>query len=579
MAEINDENEINFFAQTNFRNQERRFGIKLDDRRRHMYIIGKTGMGKTCMLENMIIQDIRNGHGLAFIDPHGDSSEKLLEFIPSRRINDVIYFNPADIENPIAFNILENVDRNLRHMVASGLIGIFKKIWADSWGPRLEYLLRNALLGLLDNEGSTLLGVMRLLVDKAYRKKIVSHIEDPVVKSFWVDEFARYPDKFATEAIAPIQNKIGQFLSYFVIRNIIGQVDSAFDVRQVMDEGKILILNLSKGRIGEDTTQLLGAMMITKIQLAAMTRVDIPEDQRKDFFLYVDEFQNFATDSFTNILSEARKYRLNLIMAHQYIEQLSEEVRGAVFGNVGTMIVFRVGAADALALAPDFDPRFTEQDLVNLTKFEIYLKLMINGVASEPFSAITLPPLFKPEVAGTAEKVVKVSRERYGSNRNEVEDKIARWSTGESGGSEEEEIEEKTVEMGEIEFKGKTVKAEIADRALPERDVPWICDNCGKITHLSFNPNPNKPVYCKKCLKEATKKKNGGVKNQKSKNKKDFSSSADKNEVKISEVAKKKPRPEIEKDNPPQPSKPTVKSEDKGGGGSTSVSLDEIIGS
>ncbi|MFA5358467.1 MAG: type IV secretion system DNA-binding domain-containing protein [Patescibacteria group bacterium] len=508
--EIN-KNEINFFGATSFRNQERRFGIKLDDRRRHMYIIGKTGMGKTTLLENMIIQDIKNGHGLAFIDPHGDSAEKILNYVPARRINDVIYFNPSDIDNPVAFNILELRDKRQRHMVASGLVGIFKKIWADSWGPRLEYLLRNAILALLDNEGTTLLGVMRILVDKAYRKKIVSNVDDPVVKSFWVDEFSRYPDKFAQEAIAPIQNKIGQFLSNYLIRNIVGQVKSSFDIRKVMDEGKVLIMNLSKGRIGEDTSQLLGAMMITQIQLSAMSRVDIPEETRKDFFLYVDEFQNFATESFTNILSEARKYRLNLTIAHQYVEQLIDEVKAAVFGNVGTMIVFRVGAADAEGLAKEFAPRFTEEDLVNLTKFEIYLKLMIDGVASEPFSAKTLPPLFEPEESDVSEKIIKVSRERYGRDRNEVEDKIRRWSVGDEGAGDNSlsEIdngeEPKKIRMGEIEFQGKIVKAEIADRPTPERNLPWLCSNCGKITYLSFDPNPNKPVYCKNCLKELSK--------------------------------------------------------------------------
>ncbi|MFA6533640.1 MAG: type IV secretion system DNA-binding domain-containing protein [Patescibacteria group bacterium] len=507
---MQDPNEINFFAKTNFRDNERRFGIRLDDRRRHMYIIGKTGMGKTTLLENMIIQDIKNGHGLAFIDPHGDSAEKILEFVPPSRINDVIYFNPSDIDFPVAFNILEIRDRNQRHVVASGLVAIFKKLFADSWGPRLEYLLRNAILALIDNSGTTLLGVMRILVDKAYRKKIIANVEDPVVRSFWVDEFSRYTEKFAQEAIAPIQNKVGQFLSNYLIRNIVGQVKSSFDVRQAMDEGKIIVMNLSKGRIGEDTAQLLGSMMITQIQLAAMTRVNIQEEERRDFFLYVDEFQNFATESFAGILSEARKYRLCLIIAHQYVDQLSPEVKAAVFGNVGTMMSFRVGATDASTLAPDFAPRFTAEDLVNLTKHEIYLKLMINGVASEAFSANTLPPLFEPEEDNVSEKVIRVSRERYGRPREEVEDKIMRWSMGDTGegpgNSDDGEAEApaaKKVEMGEIEFKGKMVKAEIADRAMPDRNIPWICDGCGKITYLSFTPR--KPgVYCKKCLRDIT---------------------------------------------------------------------------
>jgi len=419
--------EIAVFAQTTFRNQFKKFGIKTDDRRRHMYLIGKTGMGKSTIQENMIVGDIRAGHGLAVVDPHGDLAEKIIEFIPSNRINDVVYFNPSDMDYPIAFNVLEQVDPHLRHLVASGLLGVFQKLWADSWGPRLEYILRNAILAILDFPGSTLLGVVRMLSDKSYRKRVVANIKDPVVKAFWEKEFASYADKFASEAVSPIQNKVGQFLSSSLMRNIIGQVKSSIDIRQIMDEGKILIMNLSKGRIGEDNSALLGAMMITKIQLAAMSRVDMPEKERKDFYLYIDEFQNFSTDSFANILSEARKYHLNLILAHQYIEQLSEKVKPAVFGNVGTMVAFRVGATDAEELAKEFAPVFTEEDLVNLPKYEMYLKLMIDGVASSPFSAKGLPPLTEEEKTNNVEKVVAYSREKYASGRAEVEDKILRW--------------------------------------------------------------------------------------------------------------------------------------------------------
>lgn len=414
------------FARTNFRNMWRLFGIKRDDRRRHMYLIGKTGMGKSTMLENMMVQDIRNGEGLAIVDPHGDTVEKIINYIPSHRINDVIYFNPSDIDHPISFNVLEAVEETHRYLIASGLIGVFKKIWVDSWGPRLEYVLRNTILALLENHGSTLLGVTRLLVDKKYREKIVKNITDPIVKAFWVEEYAAYSDKFRTEAISPIQNKVGQFLSSAIIRNIVGQPRSSIDLRDVMDNRKILLINLSKGRIGEDNSALLGAMLITKIQLAAMSRIDTPEEERKDFYLYVDEFQNFATESFAAILSEARKYRLNLIIAHQYIEQLDETVAAAVFGNVGSLIVFRVGATDAEELVKEFAPTFAEDDLVNLTKYNIYLKLMIDGVASEPFSAVTLPPLH--DVDGHADKVIAVSRERYGKPRKVVEEKIIRWS-------------------------------------------------------------------------------------------------------------------------------------------------------
>jgi hypothetical protein len=420
------ENEVITFARTNFRNMWRLFGIRRDDRRRHMYLIGKTGTGKSTMLENMMVQDIRNGEGIAVVDPHGDTVEKILNYIPSSRINDVVYINPADLNFPVAFNVLESVDEEHRHLIASGLIGVFKKMWVDSWGPRLEHLLRNAILALLENPGSTLLGVTRMLVDKKYRQKIVSHITDPIVKAFWLDEYAAYSDKFRTEAISPIQNKVGQFLSSAIIRNIVGQPKSSFDMREAMDSRKIILLNLSKGRIGEDNAALLGAMLITKIQLAAMSRIDIPEETRKDFYLYVDEFQNFATESFANILSEARKYRLNLVIAHQYIEQLDETVQAAVFGNVGTLIVFRVGAVDAEKLVLEFTPTFEEDDLVNLAKYNIYLKLMIDGVASDPFSAQTLPPLH--DAPGYQEKVVRISRERYARPRDVVEEKIVRWS-------------------------------------------------------------------------------------------------------------------------------------------------------
>lgn len=421
-------NEIAFFAKTNFRNQERVFGIKTDDRRRHMYIIGKTGMGKTNLLENLVVQDIRNGHGVCYIDPHGDTAEKLLKAVPTNRINDVIYLNPADQNFPLAFNVMESVDPDYRHLVSSGLIGVFKKIWADSWGPRLEYILRNAILALLEYPGSTLLGVTRILVDKKYRERVVDKVTDPVIKQFWVDEFPKWSDKVIQEVVSPIQNKVGQFLSSSLIRNIVGQTQSSFDIREAMDSRKILILNLSKGRIGEDNSALLGAMMITKIQLAAMGRVDIPESDRNDFYLYVDEFQNFATESFANILSEARKYHLNLILANQYITQIDEKVRDAIFGNAGSIISFRVGAMDAEFLEKEFEPIFVQNDIVNLPKYHIYLKLMIDGIAGDAFSAKVLPPVYIEDTAENEQKIIAASRERYASSKAEVEDKIARWS-------------------------------------------------------------------------------------------------------------------------------------------------------
>jgi len=444
--------DITTFAQTNYRNMNRTFGIRSDDRRRHMYVIGKTGMGKSTMMENMIVQDIRKGFGVAVVDPHGDLVEIILNFIPNYRINDIIYLNPADIDYPIGFNVLESTSITQRHLVASGLMGVFTKIWEGVWSARMEYILNNTILALLEYPGSTMLGIQRMLVDKVYRNKVIDAVTDPVVKAFWKDEYANYNDRFRNEAIAPIQNKVGQFLSSAVIRNIVGQPKSKIDIRKAMDEKKIILLNLSKGRIGEDNSRLLGAMMITRMQLAAMSRVDIAEHERQDFYLYVDEFQNFATQSFANILSEARKYHLNLILAHQYIEQLDELVRAAIFGNIGTLVCFRVGAADAEFLAKEFFPTFSETDLVNLKKYDVYLKLMIDGVTSDPFSATTLPPVYERE--DNTEKIIKVSRERYSTPRAVVEDKIIRWS-----GVEEmfrQEAEESNVSSREMQSSYKT---------------------------------------------------------------------------------------------------------------------------
>ncbi|MDD2753476.1 MAG: type IV secretion system DNA-binding domain-containing protein [Candidatus Portnoybacteria bacterium] len=504
---------ITTIGETDFRSQKRKFGIKNGDRQRHVYIVGKTGTGKTTLLENMAKQDIQAGKGLAIVDPHGDFAEKMIDFVPSNRVNDVIYFNPADMDFPIAFNVMEQVDSEHRHLVASGLIGVFKKIWAESWGPRLEYVLRNAVLALLEYPGATLLGIMRLLVDKEYRAKVMDKVKDPVVKSFWVDEFSKYKGNFEVEAISPIQNKVGQFLTNPLIRNIVGQTKSTIDPRKVMDEGKVLILNLSKGQVGEDASALLGAMMITKIQLAAMSRVNVPENERKDFYLYVDEFQNFATDSFANILSEARKYHLNLVLAHQYIGQLatdtSTRVRDAVFGNVGTIIVFRVGAEDAEFLEKEFSPEFVADDLVGLGFAQVYLKLMINGFSSRPFSATTLAPIERTEKSHR-EKIIKVSRERYGGlSRKEVEEKIARWS-----GFVEEESEE-----GEKRYSLPQTQGRASERPqLAKQPVSSLrqagriagvaggpiyvdkCFECGKRVELNFKPDGVRPVYCKDCL-------------------------------------------------------------------------------
>ena len=495
--------DVTFFAETNFRNRREKFGIKTDDRRRHMYLIGKTGMGKTTMLENMVYQDIIAGRGVALVDPHGDLVEKILDFIPKSRINDVVYFNPGDIHNPIAFNVLESLNPDTRHIAASGLIGIFKKLWADSWGPRLEYLLRNAILALMDSKDTTILGIMRMLANKEFRKKVVSKIQDPIVRSFWVDEYSKYTGSFQVEAINPIQNKVGQFSSTPLIRNIIGQVKSSINIRDIMDSKKILLMNLSKGRIGEDASALLGAMMITKIQLAAMERVDVPEEKRKDFYLYVDEFQNFATESFASILSEARKYRLNLIVANQYIEQLSETVIPAIFGNVGTIISFRIGPIDAETIVKEFTPTVEEDNLVNLNKFDVYLKLMINGVASEAFSATGLPPLAKHE--GNAEKIIKISREKHSVPRKIVEEKILKWT--QADGSQKDNQGKNNISADKGDKKRGDRGAQIKDSKKirdnsDKKEFNIQCSYCGDDTKVSFKPDGERPIFCKRCLKK-----------------------------------------------------------------------------
>lgn len=425
---MNKDNQLVVLGETNFRNQRWRFGIKTDDRRRHMYVVGSTGMGKTEFLKNMAIQDIEAGRGLAYIDPHGDAADDLLDRIPAERIKDVIYLDPGDLSHPIAFNVMEKVGYEFRHLVASGLLGVFKKIFGvEVWSGRMEYILNNTILALLEYPDATLLGINKMLSNKEYRDKVVANLKDPIVRSFWIDEFAKYTDRYMQEATPAIQNKIGQFISNNLIRNIIGQIRSAIDVRKIMDEGKILIVNLSRGKIGEDASRLLGALLVTKIQLAAMSRVDIAEKDRRDFYLYVDEFQHFATESFANILSEARKYHLSLIMAHQYIKQMEEPVMDAVFGNVGTIISFRVGAEDGEFLEKWFQPDFMMNDIVNLGKYNIYLKLMIDGVSSRGFSAQTIPPFPKLEHSNR-EEVIEFSRNTYATPREVVEKLIAEWA-------------------------------------------------------------------------------------------------------------------------------------------------------
>jgi hypothetical protein len=414
---------VTYFAATDARGKFVPFGIKAKDRDRHMYVIGKTGMGKSTLLENMAIQDIQNGEGFAFIDPHGGTVEHILDFIPEHRIKDVVYFAPFDMEHPIAFNVMEDVGYDKRHLVVSGLMATFKKIWEDAWSARMEYILTNTLLALLEYPDATLLGVNRMYTDKEYRNKVVDNVKDPVVKDFWTKEFANYGDRYTQEATPAIQNKVGQFTGNPLIRNIIGQSKSTFDIRKMMDEKKILIINLSKGLVGETNMRLLGSMLTTRIFLAAMSRADLSGSELAKlphFYFYVDEFQNFANETFAEILSEARKYKLNLIIAHQYVEQMEEEVRDAVFGNVGTTVVFRVGPFDAEMLETIFMPKFTKEDIVALDKRQVYLTLMIDGVGSAPFSAVTIPPIERPPLSHR-DAVIASSRAQFTAERAGIE--------------------------------------------------------------------------------------------------------------------------------------------------------------
>jgi len=381
--------EITPIGITNFRNTYQRFGIKDKDRLQHIYVIGKSGTGKSTLLENMAISDIERGNGLCIIDPHGDIAEDVLKYIPEGRKQDLIYFNATDLEHPIAFNPLKGVHPKYHHLVASGLVSTFKKIWHESWGPRMEYILRFSLLTILYLPDATLLDIQPLLTDVDFRHKALLYVTDEQIHSYWSKEFDAYTKMFRNEAISPILNKVGLFRTSTPLRRIVGQKTSSFRLQRVLDEGKILICNFSKGEIGEDASSLLGSMLVTSIQLAALHRATQEEDTRKPFYLYIDECHTFITLSFADILAEARKYGLSLFLAHQYIEQLDERVRAAVFGNVGTIISFRIGAKDAEYLAKEFYPVFTEHDLVHLPRYAMYLKLMIDGTASEGFSAIS----------------------------------------------------------------------------------------------------------------------------------------------------------------------------------------------
>jgi hypothetical protein len=415
-----EKSDINFFASTQFKNKPTTFGIKLKDRRRHVYVIGKTGAGKSTLIANMAISDMRNRRGFCIIDPHGDLCETVLDYVPSYRINDIVYLDPGDHERAFSLNPLQVQDDVQKELVVSGIVAIFQKLFAFSWGPRLEYILRNTLLSIIEMPNATLLMVPELLTNQKFRNKVVANLKEPVLKNYWVNEFDKMPDRLRNEAMSPILNKVGQFVQSRVIRNIIKSHQSTIDLGRIMNEGKILLLNLSQGRLGEDNAALLGAMIITKIQLAAMARVSIPEAERKDFYLYVDEFQNFATSSFIKILSEARKYHLNLILANQYIAQVPEDVRSAIFGNAGTMLSFLIGATDATYMAKEFGERFKEEDLLALGNYQAITKLCVDNITQAPFLAQTLP--LPRSITQNRQKVINSSKQRYTKVVNKVGD-------------------------------------------------------------------------------------------------------------------------------------------------------------
>ena len=471
---------LTILGESVFQGQRLRFGIRPDDRRRHIYVIGKTGMGKSTILENMIESDIRGGKGVAVIDPHGDLIEACLRFIPKNRTNDVVLFEPSDREYAVSFNMFEVQNPEQKPLIASGMMSIFTKMWPEAFSGRMEYILRNTLIALLDNEGTTMLGILRMFADDAYRKKIVANCTEPVVKTFWDVEYPSWSDKYRTEAVAAIQNKIGQLLTTPIIRNIVGQVKSTLDIRHAMDTGKIVLVNLSKGKIGEDTSAFLGSMLVTKFQIDAMSRADVPESERRDFYLYVDEFQNFATKSFATILSEARKYRLALTIAHQYVGQLTLQggdtaLRDAVFGNVGSMVSFQVGSDDAEDISMQFEEMVSVKDILSLPKYHAYFRLMIDGIPSKPFSVSTLPPPKIEQDPGRVDQLRKLSRDRYAEKKTVVEEKIMRWAAGAQEAQMQAKTAEKSKEKEEEEKKKARAKKMTLEqyRAWRDREL-WL---------------------------------------------------------------------------------------------------------
>jgi len=422
------------FGTSNYHNNFVDFGIKRSDRRRHLYVVGKSGSGKSKLLEMLIKADFDDGMGVAVLDPHGDLVDNVMRYIPEHRVKDVILFDPSDTEFPIAFNPLENIDDAYKMQLTIGFIDIFKKLFGNNWSDRLEHVLRYTTLALLDSPNTTILSILKMLTDKNYRQKIISRIQDSVVKNFWVSEFAAWSEKFDAEAITPLLNKVGQLVSTNMIRNIIGQPDNKFNIRDIMDNRKILLMKVSKGLLGEENSSLLGAMIITKMYQAAMQRADMREEERQDFYLYIDEFQNFATDTFDEIISEARKYHLNLTLAHQYMGQLSELIQKTVFGNVGSIVSFRVGSDDAKILANEYNPIFQERDIINLGVREFYTKMSVSGEIREAFSArtVNVPPI----ISDQTQQIIDHSRATYCAPKADVEQLLTKWDEAGDLGAE-----------------------------------------------------------------------------------------------------------------------------------------------
>jgi len=401
-----------------------RFGLDAEARRQHVYAIGKTGTGKSSLIFNMIVQDLEAGRGVGLIDPHGDLAESLLDAFPPWRADDLVYFDPSDTEYPVAFNLFAGVPQDARPQAASGIVAAFKHLWGDSWGPRLEYILYAAVAALLECENVSLLGLQRMLRDSEYRAWVLRQVHDPLVRAFWLEEFAAWSESLQAEAIAPVQNKVGQLLMTPPLRNILGQVKRKIDLRFMMDDQRVFIANLAKGRFGEDKANLLGTLLLSQFQLAAMTRSDLPESERADFFLYADEFHNHATEGFASALAESRKYGLSLLLAHQYLAQLPAGMQQAIDGNVGTLISFRVGETDAPVMARELPP-YEPRHLSNLRNFEVCLKMMAGGEPGQPFTGLSSLPV--PWDYGHGEILRNRSREKYATHRSVVEDRINRW--------------------------------------------------------------------------------------------------------------------------------------------------------